>query len=112
MTCFRSYLPALTLVTARQNSPDFQQLLDGYLTDDLSDLGSDEDWPTTDTEDESSEKGESSDNSEQAEDPYRGRQRKRTRGGEVVTGGVRRVRRGSCKKSICEVGLVFNAFHP
>ncbi|KAK3893010.1 hypothetical protein Pcinc_003189 [Petrolisthes cinctipes] len=41
---------------ARQNSPDFQQLLDGYITDDLSDLGIDEDWPTTDKEDESSER--------------------------------------------------------
>ncbi|KAK3880377.1 hypothetical protein Pcinc_015143 [Petrolisthes cinctipes] len=38
----RSSLPALTLVMARQNSPDLLQLFDGYLIDDLSDLGSDE----------------------------------------------------------------------
>ncbi|KAK4312931.1 hypothetical protein Pmani_015671 [Petrolisthes manimaculis] len=68
---------------ARQNSPDFQQLLDGYITDDLSDLETDEDT----TEDESSERGESIDNSEQADDPCIARQRKRTRGGEAVMGG-------------------------
>ncbi|KAK4316345.1 hypothetical protein Pmani_012474 [Petrolisthes manimaculis] len=54
-TC--STLPVLTLFMARQHSPDFQQLLDGDNTDDLSDLETDEDWPTTDTEKESSERG-------------------------------------------------------
>ncbi|KAK4309138.1 hypothetical protein Pmani_000613 [Petrolisthes manimaculis] len=66
---------------ARQNSPDFQQLLDGYITEDLSDLETDE----YTTEDESSERGESSD--EQADDPCIAQQRKRTRGGEAVMGG-------------------------
>ncbi|KAK4328831.1 hypothetical protein Pmani_000773 [Petrolisthes manimaculis] len=98
---------------ARHNSPDIQQLLDGYLTEDLSDLGSDEDWPTTDTADESSEKGESSDNSEQADDPCRGRQRKRTRGGldlgggtgggEAVTGDATRVRSAAAATNLSSV---------
>ncbi|KAK4328524.1 hypothetical protein Pmani_001001 [Petrolisthes manimaculis] len=97
---------------ARQNSPDFQQLLDGYIIDDLSDLDLESD---EDTENDSSERGESSDNSEQADDPCIARQRKRTRGGEAVTGGpggVTRVRGAAAgRNSWEEVGLVFNSFY-
>ncbi|MPC45066.1 hypothetical protein E2C01_038751 [Portunus trituberculatus] len=72
----------------RENILDFDHILAGYLTDELSDLESDGAWLSIDEEDESREDSKSSGDYEPIVDPPAQQQRKWTHAGEVA--GVRR----------------------